>query len=248
MLLGAGLQEKTTGRTHLRVRACITFKVRESMSQHLSTMVQRLLDGVQLVEISLMTWGSRWRWPDHQVHCDLARHWRAQLCTDQLVQLSFDLRCNVDQLEETASSATFSNKAFADGVKAHELHRLSDMLWHLTESLFEAVERSLLWLINVRLVDLIGEHDQTLLVGELQNFFDLLRQQNAARWIAGVDQNDGSDVTVALLSGFLQGLTDIAHVRGPVLLFIEMVFNSMAAEQRYAGRVKRVLRDRDHDC
>src|SRR4051812_37590245 len=114
---------------------------------------------------------------------------------------------------------------------------------HLRHDLLEAVEAAPLG-IDVLLVDLIGEDEQSMLVGESNNVLDVRTSEHLPRGIARIDDHYGPDIIARAV--LLEGALELFGAQRPVIVFVEVV-SSLAEVELLDGRgVERVLGDGDH--
>ena len=82
--------------------------------------------------------------------------------------------------------------------------------------------------VDIVLVDLVSEHKQLLLRGELDDGLDVVSGEDLAGRVAGVDDDDGLDLTL-VLAGVVRSL-QLRHVQGPVPALVQIVTNLTCRE------------------
>mmetsp|Transcript_14532 Transcript_14532/g.24802 ORF Transcript_14532/g.24802 Transcript_14532/m.24802 type:complete len:422 (-) Transcript_14532:368-1633(-) len=153
----------------------------------------------------------------------------------------------VVSLHVASSETAFAHEAFGDGVHGDEFDVVPVGLSHLVQHPSEADEGAFLLVVDIVLVDLVRQHDQVLLVGNLEDVFDVFAAEHISGGVAGVDDDDGAQVDAEVL-GRLDPLVNVARVYSPILIFVQEVLHHGAALQGEQRRVQGVLGDRHHDA
>lgn len=219
----------------------------KGLVQGVGTLAETLEDSVVLLLVELVRGLALLGGVDHELDDALSDDGGAEHDGDELVDVGLDLGVEVDELKVTTTVTALADHALGDTVERGELEAVElagVLLLEASEDGLEAVE---LANKDVGLVDLVGHDDQVLLVGELEDGADVLLGERGAGGVAGVDDDDASDVG-ALLDGLVVRGTDDVEVGSPVLGLVKEVGNSLGVEEGEGGSVERVLGDGDEDA
>lgn len=212
------------------------------------TLLQTVEDAVVLLLVEFVRGLTLARGVDHEFDEALADDGGAEHDRDELVDLGLNLGVETAELEVAATVTALTDHALGNTVEGSELETVVGtvrvLLLKLPENALEAVE---LALEDVGLVDLIGHHDEVLLVGEVEDGADVVLRERRAGGVARVDDDNGTDIGAVGL-GLFVGTADRLEVGAPVLGLIEVVGNACCVEDGEGGGVERVLRDRDEDA
>lgn len=183
---------------------------------------------------------------NHQLYEALANDWCAERDGDELVDLCHDLWVEATELKVPAAVAALAYNALGHGVQADQLDGVvfpGVLLLHVAQDGLEAVE---LADEDVGLVDFVGEDDEVLLGGKVDDGFDVFVGEGGAGGVAGVDDGDGADVGAGFLCGG-EGGVDAVDRGGPVVGFVEVVGDAGGVEEGEGCGVEGVLGDGDED-
>jgi hypothetical protein len=133
------------------------------------------------------------------------------------------LRPHIRQLKIPAPPPTLPAHALADAMKAHE----RDGTPQIAHDLLEARERVRARLVQVRLVDLVGEEHQRMLLTHPHQLRHRLRAQQRARGVARVDDDERFGAHVVCFC-FGEGGGDGGDGGGPAGGFVEEVLRRVS--------------------
>lgn len=219
----------------------------KGLVQGLGALAQAVVDVVVLLVVELvrgLAWLGR---VDHEVEQALADDGGAEHDGDELVNVGLDFWVEADELKVAAAVAAFADHALGDAVQREELDAVvlaGLLLLHLAQDALEAVE---LADKDVGLVDFVGDENEALFVGKVDDGADVVFGERGAGGVAGVDDGNGAHVE-AVGDALFVGLADDVEVGAPALGLVEVVGDSGGIDERQGGCVQRVLRNRDQDA
>ena len=234
------------GVTYLRLLTFNTFHLAESVIQSKGTLVKSFPDRVVLLVVQVKAGLTLLGRVHHHFEQTLPDNRGTEHDTDELVDLGSDQGVKANQLKVTTTLTTLANHALRHTVEGGQFDIVvlaTNLLLELAETL---LERGELAHEDVGLVDLIGNDHELLLCSEIEDVLDILWAQRGTRWVAWVDDDDGTDINTRGL-GLGQRLTDGVDISTPGLLFLQVVRHALRIQQRQSGRVERVLRDGNED-
>ena len=230
----------------LRLLALDSLEGLEGVIEQLSPLLEGVVDvlSLGLVElVGLVALG--WRTHHEVDHCLAGDH-----CADgergELQDHLADALLEPDELEVAASLATLAKDTLGsrvDGCQLHVLVHLGVAALQVPEDTLEGVELALLGK-HVLLVHLVREDDHAVLGGEGHDVLHDLWLQHGARRVARVDHDDHGGLD-ALGDSALDLLLNLARVRGPPRLLVEVVWDGGGVVERQRGGIDRVLGDGD---
>ena len=234
------------GVTYLRLLTFNTFHLAESIIQSKGTLVQTFPDGVVLLVVQLIAGFTLLGRVHHHFEQTLSNNWRTEHDTDELVDLGSDQGVKANQLKVSTTLTALANHTLRHTVEGGQFDIVvlsRGFLLELSETL---LERGELAHEDIGLVDLIGNDHELLLRSKIEDVLDILWAQRGTRWVAWVDDDNGTDINTIGL-GLRQRLADGADISTPGLLFLQVVRHALRIQQRQSGRVEGVLRNGDED-
>ena len=187
---------------------------------------------------------ARARRADHAVDADLAAEGRTEADGGHLVEQRDDVLAEVRALEEAAAPAALAVDALGDGVEGDEGHVA---LVERAEDLFEGGEGVRGALVQVGLVDFVGEEDEVVLRAEAHELLHRGLVEHRARRVARVDDHERLGLD-ALPDGLGDGCLDRGRGRGPAGLLVQVVGDAHARVRGEGRGVERVLGDGNEDA
>ena len=184
-----------------------------------------------------------WR-ADHTVDADLAAEGRAEADGDHLVDEREDVVGDVGALKVAAAPAALARDALGDGVEGEE----GDGRVERADDLFERREGVRLARVQVRLVHLVGEQDEVVLLAETDDAAHGRLVEERARRVARVDDHERFGLEPVDLDRLADRGFDVRRGRRPAGLLVEVVRDRGARVRGERRGVERVLRDRDEDA
>lgn len=230
----------------LRLGALDALHLTKGLVQSGGALLETSKDAVVLLLVELIRGLTLLRRVHHELDEALADDGGAEHDGDELVDVGLDLGVESAELKVATSVTALANHALGDGVERSKLEAVElagVLLLELTEDSLEAVE---LANEDICLVDLVGHNNEVLLVGELKDGTDVLLGQRGTGRVAGVDDDDASDVDTVGLGLFI-GAADRLEVGAPVLGLVEVVGDGSGVDEREGGGVEGVLRDGDEN-
>ena len=183
------------------------------------------------------------RGADHAVYAYLACEGRAEADGGHLVEERDDVVGDVGALEVSAATAALTRDALRDGVEGDERDGGAEG----ADDLFERRERVRVARVQVRLVDLVREQDEVVLLAESHEALHRRLVEQRARRVARVDDHERLGLD-ALVDRFTDRGLDLRRGCCPVRFLVQVVRDHYALVRGEGRRVERVLRDRDEDA
>mmetsp|Transcript_58737 Transcript_58737/g.182165 ORF Transcript_58737/g.182165 Transcript_58737/m.182165 type:complete len:422 (+) Transcript_58737:55-1320(+) len=178
-------------------------------------------------------------------HGHHTRHGGAEVDARQLVEVSAHGLLDVEQVHVTSADAALAGGAFGHGVEADELLIEGVRGTHRGDHLVAGREGHAP--VDVLLVDLVGQDDQTVAVGEANQLLEMLLPEALACRVAGVDDHHRAHLDT-LRAGRVQRRLQALHAQTPAGVLVQVVAHEPAAVEGDGGRVQRVLRQGHEDA
>ena len=216
----------------------------EARGHRVSALRERSVRRVRLGLPERVARVARARRAHHAVDADLPGDGRTEADGGHLVQQRDDVLADVCALKVAAAPAALAGDALGDGVEGDEG---DGAFVEGAEDLLEGGEGVRGALVQVGLVDFVGEEDEVVLGAEADELLHRGLVEHRARRVAGVDDHERAGLD-ALLDGLRDRLFDLGRGRGPAGLLVELVGYADARVRGERGGVERVLRDGDEDA
>eukprot|EP00756_Hemistasia_phaeocysticola_P044012 Hpha_TRINITY_DN17590_c0_g1::TRINITY_DN17590_c0_g1_i1::g.92423::m.92423 len=221
----------------------------QTVDQPRRTACHALKDGITLPAPTIVACVTRLRPLEHQLYHQLPTNIRTEGYTGELEQHVHHFLGKINALHITTPTSALAGNALGGTVERNERETLKfgvrpgDLL-EGNELL--ALPGSRVDLVDVRLVDLVGEHEEVVLLGEEANVEDLLLRQHSSGGVARVDDAQ-SPHFLTRPHGLVVSTLELGQLEGPPRLLVEVVRSGLHAEHRETRRVQRVLREGDHE-
>ena len=216
----------------------------QARGHRIGALPQRSVRRVRLCLPERVAGVARARRAHHAVDADLPGDGRTEADGGHLVEERDDILANVGALKIAAAPAALAGDALGDGVEGDEGH---GALVERAEDLLEGRERVRGALVQVGLVDLVGEQDEVVRGAEADELLHRGLVEHRACRVARVDDHERAGLD-ALADGVCDRLLDRGRGGGPAGLLVEVVGYADALVRGERGGVERVLRDGDEDA
>eukprot|EP00128_Syssomonas_multiformis_P001528 Colp12_sorted_trinity150504_noHs@30807 len=206
--------------------------------------LEGLVDASSLSLIQLIRGLSSLGGVQHNVNQDLAVRVWAQANRHCLVDLILNLSVDTNKFHVTASLAALPDETLGGTVERHKLDIIVGAT-HALQNLLERMERQVVD-VRVRLVDFISQEDKFFAVDEVDDLTHVTLSKTLTSGVTGVDHSKSTHIDT-IPSSLLNRSLKLGDRKTPRVIFFEVVVDGSSVKERKSGRVKRILRNRDHD-
>ena len=182
---------------------------------------------------------------DHERDHELAEDVGAKIDGAELVVLVHDFLSDTVHLDITATLTAFTEIALRNRVEGEELER-GIVGTHLVFDLLEGVEGLQILLVDILLIHLIGQQNNTPLVTESNNLLHIILRQDLAGGIARIDDDEGAR-NAALRDRRLETSLQLLIRQRPSFRLVQIIRQLRSSQQCDRRRVEGILRDGNHD-